>query len=639
MTQVIPRIDYYKKDKNKQTSAQWWKDPTDKHTNAVASCRAIEDRQIYRRRRNVLHARMYGNQFLQQFHTNIYTSSRTIASQELRVTLNVAKSCVDTAASKIAKNRPRPLFLTTRGTDNQKLRAKKLTQYVDGVFHDAKVYPTTQLSFRDAGIFGNGFVKILADEEAGRIKVERVLPDEIVVEDNESIYGAPRTMYHRRFMDRALVMALWGSSEDESRKAVADKIRTATGGGGMMRPDMTDQSDMLYVVEAWHLPSSQAAGDGAHVICINDATLFEEKYEKDYFPIVPFYWTRPIVGFYGAGIIEEIAGLQLEINKLLRDIQLGQHRVCNPQIWIENSTHIIKPITNEIGSINRYTGKPPVFYAPSAFSSEIYNHVWNIYKRAFEIVGISELSATLKKPAGLESRAALREYNDIETERFALIGQDWERFHLEISDIIIDMSADLFAKNKKLSVNVIGKKFIETISWKDVDMDRDQYVMTNWPSSLLPNTPSGRLDKVQDMIDGGLVDTEEAKSLLDFPDLESVMSLETASRDCITHMLDLITEKGEYTSPEQFMNLDEALRMAQYTYLRGITEDLEEDKLELLNRFMKQILELKGQMQKTAETTAAVGPPGLPKPGEIEQASQPPQPPIGPNGGGPPPIQ
>lgn len=633
MIQVIPKVNYYKTDKTQKTDAEWWKKP-DPYEAVVACCRAIEGRQIYRARRNVMHARMYGNQFLQQFTSNIYTSPRTIASQELRVTLNVAKACVDTAGSKIAKNRPRPLFLTARGTEGQKLRAKKLTQYMDGVFHDAKVYQTSQMAFRDAGIFGTGFVKVLSDRERKKITVERVLPDEIIVDDNESIYGTPRTLYHRRFMDRALVLALWGSEDTTEGKELRQKIETCEAGGGQMRPNITDQSDMLYVVEAWHLASGANVGDGKHVIAISSATLVEDEYKRNYFPVLPFYWTKPVIGFYGSGIIEEIAGLQLEINKLLRDIQQGQHRVCNPQIWIENSTHVSKPITNEIGSINRYTGKPPTFYAPSAFSSEVYNHVWNIYKRAFEIVGISELSATLKKPAGLESRAALREYNDIETERFALTGQDWETFHMSIADMIIDESKELFESEKALSVNVPGKKFLETINWKDVDMDRDDYVMDTYPTALLPNTPSGKLDRVQDMIDMGLLDTDEAKSLLDYPDVEGVMSLETASRDALSFILDDICEKGIYHGPEQFMNLDQALKMAQYTYLRGIAEDLEDDKLELLNRFMKQTLALKAAAG--AQVSAALPGNTPPTAAQAQPAPVPalPTPPL--NGGGPP---
>lgn len=584
-----------------------------------------------------MHARMYGNQFLQQFNSNIYANPRAIGSQELRVTLNVAKACVDTAGAKIAKNRPRPLFLTTRGTDGQKLRAKKLTQYMDGVFYDARVYKATQAVFRDAGIFGSGFVKIIASEQLGKIQAERVLPDEVVVDDVEGVYGSPRTMYHRRYMDRSLVLGLWGG-DDPAKQAL---IKTAAGGSaGTRGPGASDQSDMLYVVEAWHLPSSPDAEDGKHIICIAEATLLEEDYDKNYFPIVPFYWTRPVVGYYGAGIIEEIAGLQLEINKLLRDIQQAQHKMCAPQIWIENSTHVAKPITNEIGSINKYTGKPPTFYAPTAMSNEVYNHVWNLYRRAFEIVGISELSATLKKPAGLESRAALREYNDIETERFALIGQDWEDLHLQIADIVVDLSKDLFSSSEKLSVNVPGKKFIETIKWSEVDMDKDQYVMTVFPTALLPNTPSGRLDRVQDLIDGGLLDTEEAKSLLDFPDVESVMSLETASRDSIAMILDNIVDEGEYQGPEQFMDLDMALKMAQYTYLRGITESLEDERLELLNRFMKQVLAIKGQAAESVKTAEAVASPGLPQPGQAPQPAPGPAPqaPIGPGGEGTPPV-
>ncbi len=58
---------------------------------------------------------------------------------------------------------------------------------------------------------------------------------------------------------------------------------------------------MIKVIESWHLKSGPKAKDGKHTICISSATLFEEQYDKDYFPFVFFRWGDRPVGFFGQG--------------------------------------------------------------------------------------------------------------------------------------------------------------------------------------------------------------------------------------------------------------------------------------------------------------------------------------------------
>jgi hypothetical protein len=49
------------------------------------------------------------------------------------------------------------------------------------------------------------------------------------------------------------------------------------------------------------------------------------------------------------------------------------------------------------------------------------------------------LSAAAQKPAGLDSGKALREYNDIESDRFMTIGQAYERYYLQLAKLDISV--------------------------------------------------------------------------------------------------------------------------------------------------------------------------------------------------------
>lgn len=572
----------------KDIKAQWWvKEIKDAdvwvHMNGVV--RSIVDAQSWRYVNNIRYARLYANLELLGFYGTMFSRVANMPITAARISFNVCKATVDTAASKIAKNRPRPLFLTNGGDWSQKNRAQKLTKYLTGAFEATDAYEEGQQSFTDSGVMGSGFCKIYKDKIGKKVVVERVLPDEIIVDDADGMYRKPRSLYQRRYVDRSVLIAQFPDK--------AGKIKEATGG---VEGDNTSASsaDLILVIEGWHLRSSEASKDGRHVITIENCTLFSEEYCKDYFPFAVLRWSPRTVGYFGAGIIEEVVGIQLEINKLLRNIQMAQHLACIPRTFIENGSQVnLAHITNEIGALIKYTGTAPIFTVAQGMAPEVYAHLENLFRKAFEIPGISIMSATSQKPQGLDSGVAIREYQDIETERFALAGQRYENFYMDIAKIMIDQTRDLDKelkeedpKSKGVQVKVKGKKFMETIDWKDVDLDEDMYMMQVFPTSLLPTQPAGRLATVQELIQAGFIGKDEGMALLDFPDLEGFMSLQTAAIDDINMLIENMIEKGVYQNPEPFMNLTLAVKMTQSAYLRGKTEKVPEKNLELLRQFI-----------------------------------------------------
>jgi hypothetical protein len=226
-------------------------------------------------------------------------------------------------------------------------------------------------------------------------------------------------------------------------------------------------------------------------------------------------------------------------------------------------------------------------------NAEVYNHLKWMIQSAYETTGVSQLSAQSKKPAGLDSGVALREFSDIETERFMLTGQRWEQMFLEASKIIIEMSRDMYTEDKTLAVTIPGHRFIESIKWKDVDLTNDQFVMKVFPTSLLPTTPAGRLQKVQELIQAGFISKENGIALLDFPDLGAYESLETSNLNLIKKTVTDIVDMGKYQPPEVYMNLDHAIQHAHKSYLEGRVNNLPEERLELLLRFIDDCERLK----------------------------------------------
>lgn len=566
---------------------KWWdeKDPA-RHVFGVV--KGIRDDQEYRKQDYIKYARLYSNMELLGFYGTQFVRPAATPRTTDRITLNVCKSCVDTSSAKIAKNKPRPLFLTNEGDFTQQSRAKKLTKYMEGLFDEMDFYTKMAKMYTAGAVLGTGVIKFYKDSENKRICAEHVLTDEIIVDDTEGMYGFPRQLHQQKYISRDILFATFGDTP--KKKQAIQSVK-----GGVDGETLRTAADVVKVIESWHLPSGKDAGDGKHTVSIENCTLMEETYEKDYFPFIFFRYAPRLLGFYGSGIIENIVGIQVEINLTLMNIQKAQRLVSVPRVAIENSSMVnSQHISNEFGSILKYTGTPPIFNTPGAMPSEVYQHLWNLYEKAFEIEGISQMNATGTKPAGLDAAVALREYNDIGTERFVQVGQRYEKCAMDAAKICIDLSRDLYEEDNSLSVKYKGKKFIETIQWKDVDLADDQYVMRVFPTSILPSTPEGKMQTIQEYMKAGFLSKEEAMSLLDFPDLDAFMNLQTAAIDDNNFILEQIIEHGKYNVPEPQMNLELLLQMAQSSYLRSKTTGVPESRQELLIRLQDECTALLG---------------------------------------------
>lgn len=265
------------------------------------------------------------------------------------------------------------------------------------------------------------------------------------------------------------------------------------------------------------------------------------------------------------------------------------HLVSIPRILKETSSAIVDAhLNNEIGSIVEYSGVKPEFWAGGGIPPELPQQILFLWQKGFEAFGMSQLSATSQKPAGLNAGVALREYNDIETERFVLIGQRYEQMYVEIADLFICQTEEIYQRDKKFTVKAPNKKILEDINWKDISLDREDYLIQIFPTSSLPTRPEGRLQTIQEMIQAGMIPPEDGMRLLDFPDLESYMDLRNADQNDIDMIIEHMLEKGEYQTPEPYQNLSFGVKRMQRALLKAKVDSVPEDRMELLLRWIEQ---------------------------------------------------
>jgi hypothetical protein len=571
----------------------------------------IRDSQSFRATQWIVSSRLYGN--LSPTTLAGVSFSKLAAQQPAlrdRISYNLVQSVVDTVVAKITRNRPKPLFLTSGGDYRKQREAKKLNAFLDGVFYENSTHEIGTTVFRDASVWGDGFIHVFA--KGDRVCHERVMASEIFVDDVEALYGQPRQMHRVKQVDRQVLFDMF--PDDADKIAGVKPSRTEENGRSII-------ADMITVRESWHLASGPGADDGKHCITIDGAVLGEmEPWPHQWFPFARVQWCPRLYGYWGQGLAEQLQNIQLEINKILWIIQRSFHLAGSFKVFIENGSKIVKEhLNNDIGTIVNYTGVPPTYVVPQIVSPEVFAHLQNLINKGYEQAGVSQLAASSLKPEGLNSGRAIREYNDIQQDRLHVPAKSYETMYMDVARLSIEVIKMIAAADKGYEVRVPGRKTIERIEWKDIKLSDDDYVMQCYPVSSLPSDPAGRLATIQEYAQAGFLSPRQARRLLDFPDLDQVESLANAEEDYLTMVFDKIVDDGDYTSPDPLDDLAMSKQLCLEYYAKGKANNLREDRLELLRRYLEQINEIEQAMMPPPV-------PQMPMPGATGAPLAPPMP-------------
>jgi hypothetical protein len=508
-------------------------------------------------------------------------SGKPTAPMRDRLTYNIVQSCIDTLTSRIIANKPKPMFLTSAGDSKLQRRAKKLDSFCYGLFYENHLYTMAPKGFRDGCVFGEGFIHPYS--EGGRVKYERVLPYELLVDYLESHYGpeSTKSIFRIKNIDRTQL------AEDfpEHAEDIAKMSNTST----FISANNRSIADTVTVVEAHRLPVGSKPG--RHVIVTQNTILLEEDYEDDFFPYACSGFNSRLYGFYNQGMAEQLVPAQVEINRTLISIQRSLYLGGTHKIFVKAGSKVIKShFDNMIGTILEYAGDTmPQYVTPQLVQGEIYSHLDSMIQKAYQLTGVSQMSASNLKQPGIDSGKALRTMDNIENQRFSTISQNYEQFFVDLARITVSVAKKTYEAEGNFKVKVPGKRFIQTIDWKDVDLDNDEFSLQIYPVSKLPQDPEGRLASIQEMMAGGLLTPEAGRRLLDYPDLDAEENLANATSDYLHKILDKMVEDGEFTAPEPFDDLQQARKLALEYYAQGKLNEMDEDKLELLRQFMSQI--------------------------------------------------
>lgn len=584
---------------------KWWeaKDDTMVCNQLLSTMAFLKESQNYRQRQSAIFARLYGNMSLFSFiGSNMSKLDTQTGLPADRPTFNLIQSAADTLIARISQSEPTPVFLTEEGDYKERRLGKQLNNFVLGEFYQTKAYQKAAIILRDALVMGTGCMKIYESQD-NKVALERKLLTELFVDPNEAMYGEPRSIYEMKLMDRDVVMAMMPKKADIIEKAAqaypdssADSSKTV--------------SDLIMVVEGYHLPSGKDSGDGRHTIACSAGIIFDEEFTKDKFPYVFLHYSPRLLGFWSQGLAEQLMGTQLEINSLLFTMSRAIKLVGVPRVFMEEGSKVMSTaFNNDVGAIIKYRGTKPIYEVAPCVPQEMYAQLDRLIERGYQQCGVSAMQASATKPAGLNSGEAIRSYDDISTDRSASFEKHYKTLFVDLAYAITDLAKDIAERDGKYQTIYPNKDGTKEIDLPKMSLIKDPFIIQCFDMSSLPRDPAGRMQKITEMVQSGMISIKEGRRLLDYPDLGQIEKLANASEERIFQILDKIVEDGNYTPPDPFMDLQLANDLCVQYYNLYSAAKLEESRCQMLRDFFSQVQTLKQQGQAVQQPASMDGQP------------------------------
>lgn len=544
----------------KQADLRWWL--KDEPHQAVFSLTERIDRNLRRRQSDYLDwACLYDDSELASL---IAGGSAIAVNTPDALAVNIVRRQVDTYTAKITKNRPVPMATTSEAGYSARRRAKTLTRFFEGVLKEVGYYDTRPLRIRDGAIFGSGFAH---NYRVGKKLVhERVFPWELSVDPREARYGRPRSLYKTTLVDRLVLLDRFPEFEEEIFSCASKSVHAIW--------DADDETSNLALVrEAWHLRSGDDADDGAHSICISNATLSKGKYDRDYFPFSHNRFSYGLAGFFGEGMVKFLAPVQGEVNEIgmrLQEMAYG----TGTYVWVPDGSGIeVDTLDNGSLSVIRSALRPE-FFQPPPWHPQLFTYYEKLRTEfASGITGISDMMARGEVPQGLDSGKAIRTFNQIAAENLIPQGREDERDCVATAWQLLDLMEEILDEGHsfetKLDQFKWGRNSAEDLDFKKARMDRETFTLSTFPVSFLSTTPEDKWSQVQEMAKSGLFDQEDIALLMDMPDVQFVMNKRGAPRMVVEKIIETILEAEDPKpiTPEPTMNLDLCVGLGTTAYL------------------------------------------------------------------------
>ncbi|MDR1249010.1 MAG: hypothetical protein LBK63_06880 [Treponema sp.] len=433
--------------------------------------------------------------------------------------INVVKSCIDTLGSKVANQKVRPLFTPVDGDWESKRIIKQVQLFFDDLFYKQNVNKLVTKAFKLACIYDEGVLFL----DPFCYKLSALSPWQASVIQSEYEYGMlTKLLIIRDQFPTTLLKKLYDVKEPDNRLYCRLEIFV----------DTVEQTKEIF---------------------IDSVSVKRAKYKGETVPAVFLHYNMPTNGRRATSLCDDLIRLQRRINDIDYAIDLASKNSPLNTHFVPKGDIILTQLDNGAGNVVSYTptpgmtGTPVITAAPSFINEQYTQERQALIEQAYQIAGVSELSAQSEKPAGLDSGKALETMENVEAARFNTQMNEVIRSYVDLARIYIDCvdeNEDILPKEETRA----------GISWKEVLKQRDLLKIEYTATASLSNDPEKRLEMLEKMSQMGILPEEKIGQYMDMPDIEAAFSEVSSVSDAVERIIhDFLTlpekEIMEYPIP------------------------------------------------------------------------------------------
>lgn len=583
--------------------------------------------------------------------------------EETALCYNAAQNAVETVHAKVCKSRIAPMPLTNGGGYLQRDRAKKMGKAIEAVLDENEVDQIEEDVVMDSLVTDHGAGACIVLDRDDTVEIEHIPIEDVWFDEAEIRRRQPRSIYlvPTDGVDVHVLLEQYAKPNDKDPRLVGTwedrraAILKACSKPEAWRAKATEAAKhRVDLYEAWHLKSGceETEGedgekvkkhDGRHTVCVEGATLFDEPWEEDHFPILLYVPRRRRRSIWGLSLMRSLVAPQREYEKVTKKIQ-HQHQKMGVSGFIAPKTANlnVREITSGTfgaGFVAEFDGQvPPQPFTPEPVAQGTYAYAESIPRSMLERNGISQMSASSQVPAGLQqaSGKALQVFDDAEGERLLPYHRERERFKVALSWLVVHAAARVVERKGSYKVGYRGKFGIEEFDWKDFINDRKQLAIRVFPTSQLAKQPAAKFAQLTELLNAQAITVEQFKRLFELPDLEAENQLDTADTDIIDRNLDIMVTTGKYVAPDSFDNLELVVQRTGKFINVCRQQEVPEARIKLLHDHIEDAKSLMEEAKAQAAAKAAamappppapgMPPPGAPSPGAPPMPPGPPMP-------------
>lgn len=431
---------------------------------------------------------------------------------------NVIRSCIDTLVSKIASQKVRPFINTVNGTYKEMQIAKQAQTYFDALYDTQNVNREISKAFKDACIFDRGVVYVNVKDKS----INRILPWQIYIDPREYSYGQ-------------LTQLVW---KREQFPVTLLPIKV---------PEDGPEAVTYYMY--WDL------NKGKLYHYIPDLQKFEsETWSCGVLPFLFINYSSPIKSTSSQSVVDLLYGIQMEIDSLMNKIKDASQLTAPMQYFVPEGSNIkANKVSNRVGEVYTYSVSPNMTQSPVTVSTTPFmdpqwmETVEALKQHAYELVGISQLSATSQKPKGLNSGVALSTMEDIESARFETQLNDIVRAYVDLAKLIIAVyppDEDILPESR----------FRGLIKWSDIVSANDMLNIQFSAAESLSKDPSTKLQQLQQLYAAGLIPQNRIAQLMEIPDVDAGYNIAVSSFNAVNAVIMDCLENDNFDIPDYIPN-------------------------------------------------------------------------------------